>query len=271
MIVCTNCEPALYAFCTICKTQLTTLSIIVCKNVPMASGIEAKNSMKELNASGIVTVKKFTTAPAKLAIVLSRLTKKSTMPWIAAPMNSPAAENAWQMPSQIAITALRNSSLVFQRVVITAIAPTTAAIAIPTGLAIAANTPPSIGRTVITVPASDSNGPIAATIPRITAIAVCPPLPSDANHCAKPFTTGASDLAMFTNGSPKGSNAAISSRNALVACAPRLWLIVSAISLAAPSTSPKVSETFASDSIIPIALSSPSDDHVSDAICAAWY
>ena len=75
----------------------------------------------------------------------------------------------------------------------------------------------------------------------------------------------------FSSTSPSGAMAPCSSRTALMALVLKLSLAASAACSAAPPTSPKLSCTPASDSIMPMALSSPREDHRVEASAALSY
>lgn len=91
---------------------------------------------------------------------------------------------------------------------------------------------------------------------------------SPLNQSATPFAMSATPFSASTPFSAKGWKASCNSRSALFARDPKFSDIASAAPDAAPATSAKLSFTPPSASIIPIALSSPSDDHRVEAMAA---
>ena len=93
------------------------------------------------------------------------------------------------------------------------------------------------GRTETRLPATDSTGPIAASMPAMTRTAVWPPSPMLENHSPNDLTTPATLVAMFSSGSPRGSTAPCSSRIADCILLANVSDAASEASLAAPATS----------------------------------
>ena len=187
-----------------------------------------------------------------------------------------------QMAFHASVTAVRNPSLVFHRYTIAAVRPASTPSTIPTGPVSAVRAPPRTpaepaaapvaavapptaaviaGMTVRRLPATDSTGPMAASIPAMASTAIWPPSPMPSNHSPNDFTTPATLVAMLRSGCPSGSIAPCSSRMADAALPAKLSEALSAASWAAPATSPYLFSTPARLVIMPMALSSPRLDH----------
>ena len=193
--------------------------------------------------------------------------KNSPTLWATSPATWMATSNAAHTASHTAVTASRNSSQLFHSsttaAMMAAMAATTGCAAMSPSAPVPSlpttwKAAPIFGTVSTTVPTVDSTGPMAAAIVAIASTAVWPPSPMPANHSENDLTTPATLVAMLSSGSPSGSMEPCSSRMASCDFTAKLSEAASWACCAAPATSPKLSCTPARDSIMPMALSSPS-------------
>ena len=206
--------------------------------------------------------------------------KNSPTLWATSPATWVATSNAAHTASHTAVTASRNSSQLFHSsttaAMMAAMAATTGCAAMSPSAPVPSlpttwKAAPIFGTVSTTVPTVDSTGPMAAAIVAIASTAVWPPSPMPANHSENDLTTPATLVAMLSSGSPSGSMEPCSSRMASCDFTAKLSEAASWACCAAPATSPKLSCTPARDSIMPMALSSPSEDHRVEASAALSY
>ena len=180
----------------------------------------------------------------------------------------------------MAMTALRKSSFVFHRVTTAA---TTSVMNATMGclvmrpsaelpsLPAALNASPICLTLPTRLPMPIMAGPMAAAMPRMATTAVCACGSMSPSHDAKAPATSVTGPMRLSSTPPSGSMAPCRSRTAVMALVLKLSLASSAACCAAPPTSPKLSCTPARDSIMPMALSSPREDHSVEASAALSY